>query len=514
MSLLLPLLFALSPEFMVNDFHAASDGGGIVVVYRAEGTQVAVNHIDARGEVRTAARFEGMPYAIDLAATYDGYLLAYRTGQNTGIIALDSEGAVAGTEHIVHGVYNESLAARGDRAVLASGEGTYALLDPRGNVLRTGSYSARPAQPKLAANDERFVIVWPTAAGLRRTVLSYGGDIVHEETSFASGAAHSLSIASDGRSFLVVWTRDTSLYAMQLDAEGNELGTQTLLATANATIRDPRVVWDGRRYFITYESAKEIFTFHLGQTPQHLGIDERRKDHPHAVPSAQGMLLAWRELDRCVPDSGKIAGSLDGRLLPLSVVAPIRSHEVSASPFTAWIEQSSHRVRVSAGETTIDLTEEALDRTRPPEIASNGSRALVIWTEPVKCYAQRAAAFVDANGTVTRVDAGNIGFYPSLIWSGNDFIALSVFGSNAIYATRISESGESSIKVVKPEEPVNLAAKQINRAFDLKLSDLGNEFLAVWWQERGSFARVNPWTSTTVRSQRLTRDLQPIGGVN
>jgi len=496
----------------------ASDGGGFVAVYGSgnAGGSIAVNHVDARGEVLPAARLERRRYVVDLAGTRDGYLFAYRVDDGLGIITLRSDGTIAGNERVLAGVYAAGLASRGDRALVATSLGTFELLDTSGKVLRTGTFSAsKNISPSVAANDMGFAIVWSSGAAVQTMVVSYDGDVVRTAESLGSSAAFYTSIASDGRSFMVVWAVYGSLYGMQLDVEGNALGTRALLATSASEIRDPHVAWDGRRYFVVYDNGSEAFTFRIGQSAEPLVSDASRRDSPRVAFSAAGTLLVWRDVARCT-DAARVSGLLDGRPLFLSPGDSIQSDAAVAllanGVVTAWIERSDRdRVRVLAAGRTTDLTDEAIWYESPPLIASSGNGALVIWREwSDACSVRNLGAFVDASGVVTKITTIPIGWHPSLSWNGNEYVAVSTSGSNGVRVTFISESGEFRLKTAKPDEPVNLAAKQIDSTLDPWLVQNGDEYLLVRVHEYGSFAAVSHWTVRTINTQRLSRDLHPI----
>lgn len=238
-------------------------------------------------------------------------------------------------------------------------------------------------------------------------------------------------------------------------------------------------------------------------------VSERLKRGASIVPLAGGAAVFWLEQDLgfrgVAPMMTRVSrGPFARRTLPVALEqVAAQQNDVAAAAhangmLAVWSQFGvlGEEVFAAALESTGSATGAAV-RLMPgerPLIASSGEVALVVARARRGTFAMR----VDRDGTPLDRDPVRLPLDAiRVLWDGSAFVVLAEGGR----AVRIDESG----RLLTPE-PLTLAAAAVLRPSTLATSPDGALFVFVGLRAPGDF------TTRAVFAQRLTRELQPLGG--
>jgi hypothetical protein len=230
---------------------------------------------------------------------------------------------------------------------------------------------------------------------------------------------------------------------------------------------------------------------------------------PALAVSDAGTLAAWIEHPDCSSGNRAVAVLLGRDELMLISTGEAARHTPAAAPLgdafaAVWLERSdATHLRLRAGARDLGALSESAHDEVAPTIASAGAHALVVWAEA--CGPIVNAAVVTAEGELVRRIALPEPLYPhpnvspAAAWNGNEYLVVWERGDiegEELIAARISSAGD----LLDPE-PRAVSARSLFPYLNPSIVWTGAEYLLVWAQDGA------------VQSQRLSRELHPIGAV-
>ncbi|HVE71913.1 MAG TPA: hypothetical protein VNI54_11130 [Thermoanaerobaculia bacterium] len=215
----------------VRDFAVAAGPGGTMVVA-------------AVGPVNAAAGESGL-YAAD-GETPGAAVLVSRAGttQSTPDVAIGDDGML---------VAWHERERTGIRATFIASDGTGRTLDLPRNT----------ASPAVAAQGAAYLIAWSTPAGTRARVLRDGGAFLGGEVLLSDIASSIVTVASDGRDFIVATAaaqRVMPIELFRIDSEGRVVARTSIPTTSQATVPRVRLACDDGECLLTWVEQKPLGT--------------------------------------------------------------------------------------------------------------------------------------------------------------------------------------------------------------------------------------------------------------
>jgi hypothetical protein len=508
-----------------------------------------------------ALAFNGTNYLVVWEQKRSGASIIYGTRVNTSGSLLDLSGIAIGIGPGSHGSPTvasngtdfyvawhqrtwDTLRILGTR-VDASGVVTH----PGGVVLSPSVNEQH--RPRVASNGTDYLVAWmqSTSSGSSdvnaRRVSSTGQVLDTSDIAIATSSSYEQlpSVASNGTVYLVVWSDDrssvTRVYATRVSAAGAVLdgtgfplsgsSTQTYAAVAsNGT--DFLAVWRDRRNSVVGDLYGTRITG-AGTVVDGSGlvISEDPNaviatDNPAVGSNGTNYLVAWNS--RSSSANGQIRASrvsasassasavLDPSGIALSATVNNYGYPALSSPglsyLVAWegndpliggrelysIIVSASGTKLLTGGLPITAPVFALHQTEP-EVASNGSNYLVVWTETTNAGVQIYGARVTPWGAPIDVSPLVITSSirerqtPRVASNGTDYFVAWADYRNInwdIYGSRVLGSGSSASAVVDPGG----IAISAHTAFENEpaVASNGTDYLVTWRRDPSSRADV------------------------
>lgn len=492
-----------SSQTSIGSWNAAFDGTNFLVVWAEysyrQGTSAA--RILGKRVSATGQLLDGTP--LDLV-------------DNVNVTSATIAMGFDGTNYVVAWVEGEQFSSPDDpgsvRAARISASG--ALVD--GSLITLSPVGTAGADPVVSCGTT-CLVAWEQmspSVGFRTMTFSggnaapVGGTFIDAQTFPPAGAVWAPAIGFDGSHYLVAWASNTKLVGMYLDGAGALLVGPTSIADiplegAGYFFEVPSVVWDGASFRVAWWG-----------TP---GVDG--KTLYAATMNYGGSVGAPATLTDDYVFSAPTAGCFDN-----ACVMVVRHEPFSDPRDCLFVSSWSSNLQLSApNEAPLSGATQRL-----AGIASDGTRALVSWTEEVPSlsnntvYPSAFASFVEASGQAgPRLDAhvsgsaafgagaflvagtqntpaGNpFGFVridsvgtvssftplaPSAYWHtvafGDDEFLIAWIDSDGIKGVRVDSSG-----TVRDATPLNIDISGGNKS-GLSAAFDGSNFLLVWADNR------------------------------
>ncbi len=329
---------------------------------------------------------------------------------------------------------------------------------------------------------------------------------------------HSLAVASSGDRFFLAWSDRDGYLGRVLDLDGVPIGPVITIAASlgNAT-GTADVVWSGSRFVVAYPVlANGQFSLHISEFSRN--GPRLNDENPGTVCSSVAAidaidgeaLVAWEAWDQSGAARDKIyADHFDSSSNSFFGAQPLllsRSSALRTAPVGAWLgsnylaawSEKSDVTRVAVGRFGADRR--PLDgagvllgsaNASAPALASDGSGALVAWSQPDGAF----VAHVDAAGVISprqiSTAAGISGV--DVVWNGEEYAACA--GSTLV---RLGPDGSLRQTAAMP---VNVPACQLTWS--------GSQYLLLWTVFEICFPVCDP--PTTLWAQAVSADLTPLG---
>ncbi|MBV9920715.1 MAG: hypothetical protein JOY78_07685 [Pseudonocardia sp.] len=396
-------------------------------------------------------------------------------------------------------VWEDTRAGHADQIWGARLSATGALLDPSGIQISPTATSADAdaASPAVSYDGTSFLVVWTTNGNVLGARVSTAGAVLDPSAfaiSTAAGAQIAPAVASNGGGSLVVWQDGRSgtddIYGARVDQDGHVLETGGIaVSTATKGQSSPAVTFDGARYFAVWEDARgastDIFGARVstaGAVLDAAGIKVAGGSSIQGLPgvgsNGHGSFVAWQQAAPPSPDvtpPADIRGTRvaqNGTVLDpsgITVGAAVRDQFEPVVAFdgtdylVAWTDLRTGPFFENTDIYASRVTTAGVNRdgngfpvSNPdfgqfaPAIASNGSTALVAWTDQrttdFDVRASRvtsAASVLDPSGiVVTR--AASVQSEPAVAFDGTNFLVAWVEDrtlDSHVFVGRVSRNG-------------------------------------------------------------------------
>ncbi|MCK4250123.1 T9SS type A sorting domain-containing protein [candidate division WOR-3 bacterium] len=347
------------------------------------------------------------------------------------------------------------------------------VLDPDGFII-SGNYALESA-PATAFDGTNFFVAWydqRTPYGIYGCRVSTAGTILDPNSILISTSEEclSVSVASDGTNYFVVWGTWEDIYGARVDTAGNVLDTMAIaICTAPGDQSYAAVTFGGTNYFVVwvdspFSNYADIYGARVDTTGVVLDTNgiaistlPGSEHHPSIAFDGTNYLVTWSDYATTycarVDTSGVLLDSI-----PI-VVAQDTSYE-SSSPsvafdgtnyFIAWFsgqlsKDEVYGTRVETSGVVIDTAAILLSMSAYPGRASSssfdGTNYFTVWTDSrdtANSYIYGAR--VDTFGTILDPACINLmkGKDPAIAFDGTHYL---LAGSNIdIKGARINTAG-------------------------------------------------------------------------
>jgi hypothetical protein len=289
-------------------------------------------------------------------------LLRMRTMSADGI--LGAPVTILDTKFFNHGTVR--MAANGINVALVTVGGAGRILDRDGRVLSAFSIAPVPAYYEhsidVAALGDGYGIASAAADGVEFRRLSASGSLSAPQLLPDSDGAATLTLGSDGSSFLAVYdnarnSSSTNLYAQKVDAAGTAVGDRKQVATSGGY---PSMEWGGSDYLLAYsptpsERSGDPLAMHLTRDggialpAAPFASTTGNYNHPDAARRGDGSGVAVSVSAAQVVEAGIFDGSTPAPRVvrPLSFSVPaqrgVRMAGQGDTLVTGWVESTATR---------------------------------------------------------------------------------------------------------------------------------------------------------------------------
>jgi hypothetical protein len=471
------------PGLAIYNADIATNGDGYLAAWTDTrlGNSVWVARMAADGTLldKTGIRV-GDGYFAEVIWTGESYVVAWRFTDGVHIAKVSRDGVVSGARHIIEGLGGPdiALASTGRTIAVAMSGGPVVLLDlslavrARGEIGLAGSPQNTLA---IAASDDQYLFAYVTEAELVITqTFEENGALGAPERIDESDGANMVSVASDGTSYLVVWTTHASDLRGQLVTTANEVtgAARTFASSGPVTgansrvVQSPHVMWSGGEYLATFftggsftlpQEASALLISSAGETvgePQRFGV-ANGLDHANIAAKNNGSgAVIWTDEQFRVRVGLYDATTIASRDPFVKIVSAANAAHVQSgpsivaverTPVVAWIERSTgvEQVRIArAGGAPLVVSDGAASRVF---LTYDGETLAVVWT-----YDHASEIFVRRyTRTLEPLDAHPMKFIPSIrtrlesVASANGVIALTSSRElQDLYFTRLEPSGD------------------------------------------------------------------------
>lgn len=449
----------------------------------------------------------------DAAASSSGAMLLYEGSDSLRVATLDARGNVARETELDRRRTGGAIAVNGDRALVFAQGGDAFLLDSSGNVIRPSfRVTSQAFEPAVAAVGSGFVVAWSLDWSIFTARVARDGAVRDIRT--LAAAQGGVTVASDGRSSLVLWHGDRDKLYGSLDG-----GTPFVVATTLGF--QSRAFWNGRELVVRYEwlDAYDDRTPSVREARVGTNGAVRQIDNELAGASsfdASPTLTAWVARHPCAAGDALMLRVRDG---PPAAVSTGEPHQISAalgSTFTVHAERSD-RTRLYLGETL--LSEEAA-RNTGPVVNEDGPHALVLWWDDRGDDCQRVlqAAIVSGDGSIRRrftISHDVLGHQrPAVAWNGSAYAVVWERGSaNQLLGATFDAEGNA----LTPPAAITESRPRGNYVTAIMYSPTlqwnGTSFVLVWHRHYSTDIPLytDPPADYDVRRQSFAADLTPRG---
>ena len=359
-----------------------------------------------------------------------GYLVLYDRSIDLGSAQVESTGvALSGqtrppamiASNLGDGSVTPVATALGVRAYVAWANNRqiwgarFAPANPAGATLHVVTQSANPQQtPAIAWNGGEYLVAWADARGGQFTTV-YATRVLPDGTILDSGGIkiaasaatlEPISIASDGRDFVVAWsepattTQHAAVRVARIRADGTDLDPTGVTLAKDAY--GAAVASDGNRYLVVWSqyTSPDVQAAFLSSAaavspPFSVSSAPARELWPRVASNGSDYLVVWQDSRSggADVDAARISG--DGVVLDPAGIAV-----ASTSDGEGW-----------------------------PAVASDGSDFLVAWSIPSSAGTRVLDAEVSSSG---QADSGHVLdtasktalVIPALAWTGSTYVAV------------------------------------------------------------------------------------------
>ncbi len=360
----------------------------------------------------------------------------------------------------------------------------------------------------IASNGKGFAVVIDDGEGVLVTMLDGSGRKIGSRRLDTQLNETGVAVASNGDSYLVVWSGFLGISGAEIAADGT-IGETALLdqPAASRYFRDPAVAWNGQEWTLACTHPISLTLGYFGRFLR-VGVgltvlsrdEENNVETPSLALHGGTMRIAWQRRSSSTvvadwPSAGAIA--------PETVTFIAAGQGVQATATSAdatlvvWNESSAESTSLRAGLRM--RTGEWLESTiaqglRPAMAASDGRRFVVIANNGGRAE----ALHLDESAGV--IGATLLPFSPSdILWNGREYVL--VGANNGIATVRLSPSGTLS-------EVVRFSANLIHDA-DPRIASNGSGYLVAWGGTTG--CPIQCLHYDLVFAARLDVGLQRIG---
>lgn len=292
----------------------------------------------------------------------------------------------------------------------------------------------------------------------------------------APGQKNESSVASDGRDFLAVWQDDrggsASILASRISQSGAVLDPLGILIAAAPDVASPRVIWAGDAYIVVWWDFDRLTSVsHL--MAARIDRDGRVVTQPRSiadnVATGGGHYVATngsRIVVLCRPTGGPSGqyGAVHALVLDTSLhllsETPISGVDAdlwkfsvasNGSTFLAvWSVTAAGTIegmRLDANGNAVDAAPRVIGAGSDPDVASDGSRFLVVVRVESDSGATQAARVVDADlhsSELRPLPGSSEAPSRSVFWTGTSYVVVAQKYSGDIVATRVTPDGIAS----------------------------------------------------------------------